>query len=106
MTSAKDGYKSSGDVFDVFALAISEDASGADLETLSASKDESVRWAVANNHNAWASTLTHLAEDESETVWAEAARNPNTPPAVKLWLTTHYGEMSLEEFLKAVDSGD
>lgn len=102
MSSAKGGYRSSGDVF---ALANYEDASGADLETLSTDRSEHVRWAVANNRNTWASTLTYLAEDKSETVWAEVARNSNTPPAVRLWLKTRFQGMTLEDFLEAIDSG-
>jgi len=47
-----------------------------------------------------------MALDANPTVQWAVERNPHTPPAVKLWLQTGYGEMSLEEFLKAVDSGD
>lgn len=49
--------------------------------------------------------LTSLATCRSYVIRQAVFDNPNTPPAVRLWLRIGYGEMSLQDFLKAVDSG-
>jgi len=90
-----------------FVTACSVYASAEDLDRLADSADSSIRWAVAGNRNASTSTLTRLAVDDDETVWEEVGRNPNTPPSVRLWLQSDYRKtISLEEFLKAANSGE
>jgi len=87
-------------------VAADSSTSAEDLDRFSIHRDSDIRWSVAKNPHTSAATLTHMATDENPTVQWAVGRNPNTPPAVKLWLQTAYGQMSLEEFLNAVDSGD
>jgi len=86
-----------------FATAVSI-SSAEVLDRLSRSPDNIVRWGVAGNTYTPTATLIYLASDIEDRVVEQVKNNPSTPPAVKLWLQTAYGQMSLEEFLNAVDS--
>jgi len=59
---------------------------------------------VASMYSTESAELASFATHEDPSVRHAVFNNPNTPPAVKLWLQTAYGQMSLEEFLNAVDS--
>ena len=71
-------------------------------ETLAKSEIWGIRDMVAYASHTPPSLLTRLALDPQPEVIETIELNPNTPPAVKLWLRSDYRySMTLEEFLKS-----
>jgi len=85
--------------------AIDPDATPNELRSLVQHKDPYVRWAIVYNRTSPSDALAALAGDEDLDVKGmeldRLLNHPNTPPLVKIWLRGGYGEMSLEQFLKA-----
>lgn len=70
----------------MWLIVVSPDTPAPVLDILSKSAGEASLVRIAENPNAWASTLTRMAEHPSHLVRTAVADNPNTPECVMLSL--------------------